>query len=114
MLTTDLSVICIVELALTIFTIYAGYRDYRIKEKDKRSECSAKVNRGRKSMASIYTVYSSAMASLLVLINNTPALEGNKVILIVWNFILVTYAFFFSTWFRNLIFFPLIQRARED
>lgn len=75
---------------------------------------SAEVVRGDKSMATLYTVYGATIASLLVLINNAPGVEGNKVILIVLNFMCVTYAFFFSTWFRNSIFFPLNQRVRKD
>ena len=70
--------------------------------------------RSDKSMTALYTVYGATVASLLVLINNASGIDGNKVALIVLNFICVTYVFFFSTWFRNSIFFPLNERVRKD
>jgi len=112
--TTDLPVICIVESVLTIFSIYAGFRDHQLNEKDKLSECSAQVTRSPQTMATIYTVYGSSTAFLFIIINNANTLEGNKVIFILWNFICITYTFFFSSWFRNAILFPLIKRISED
>lgn len=114
MLATDLPVICAIEAALVLFALYAAFRDARIRKKEKGSGLSAEVVRGDKSMAALYTVYGATIASLLVLINNASGVEGNKVILILLNFMCVTYAFFFSTWFRNSIFFPLNQRVRKD
>jgi len=65
-------------------------------------------------MAALYTVYGATIASALVLIDKASGLDGHKVILIVLDFLSVTYLFFFSTWFRNSVFFPLMQRAHKD
>jgi len=114
MLTTDLPVICVIESTLVLFALYAAFRDARIRKKEKQAGLTAEVIRGDKSMAPLYTVYGATIASLLVLINNASGVEGHKVSLIVLNFTCVTYTFFFSTWFRNSIFFPLNQRVRKD
>lgn len=114
MLTTDLPVICVIESALVLFVLYGAFRDIQIRKNEKRLGVSAEVVRGEESMAAFYTVYGATIASLLVLINNASGVEGNKVVLIVMNFLCVTYAFYFSSWFRNSIFFPLNQRARKD
>ena len=69
---------------------------------------------GEKSMSAIYTVYGTAMASCLVLVSEATGVDGNKVILILLDFVCLTYLFFFSTWFRNSIFFPLKGRVTRD
>jgi membrane protein insertase Oxa1/YidC/SpoIIIJ len=102
MLTTDLPVICVIESALVLFALYAAIRDARIRKNEKGSGISAEVVRGDKSMAALYTVYGATIASLLVLINNASGVEGNKVVLIVLNFMCVTYAFFFSSTLSDL------------
>lgn len=114
MLKTDLPVICAIESALVLFALYAAIRDFNICKQEEKAGISAETVRSEKSMAPLYTVYGATIASLLVLINNASGVEDNKVILIVINFISITYPFFFSTWFRNSIFFPLNQRVRKD
>lgn len=114
MLTTDPLVICAIESALMLFTLYASLRDAKIRRAERVAEVVAEVVRGEKSMTALYTVYGAAIASFLVLIDNANGIEGNKVALIVLNFLCITYMFFFSTWFRNSIFFPLNQRVRKD
>jgi tellurite resistance protein TehA-like permease len=114
MLTTDPPVICAIESALILFTLYAALRDAKIRRAERGAEVVAEAVRGEKSMTALYTVYGAAIASFLVLIDNANGIEGNKVALIVLNFLCITYMFFFSTWFRNSIFFPLNQRVRKD
>lgn len=114
MLTTDLPVIYAIESALFLFALYCAFHDIKMRKNEKRLGLSTQVVRGEESMAALYTVYGATIASLLVLINNASGVEGNKVVLIVMNFLCVTYAFYFSSWFRNSIFFPLNQRARKD
>ena len=111
---TDFFVICAIESAIFLFAVYAAFCDNRIRRNGRHSVFVAEVIRGEKSMTAIYAVYGASVASMLVLINNASGIDGNKVALIVLNFICITYIFFFSTWFRNSIFFPLNQRIRKD
>lgn len=114
MLTTDIPVIFVIESALVLFALYVAFRDSQIRKNEKGSGIFPEVIRGEKSMTALYAVYGAIIASLLVLINNESGMEGNKVVFIVLNFMCVTYVFWFSTWFRNAIFFPLNQRVRKD
>lgn len=114
MLVTDLLSICVIESTLVLFSLYAAFRDARIRKQERGSGHVAEVIRGDKSMTALFTVYGATTASLLVLIDNAYGIDGNKVALIFLNFTCVTYVFFFSAWFRNSIFFPLNQRVRKD
>lgn len=114
MAATDLYVLGLMQAALVVFTGYAVFRDARIRILDRTAEATAEVRRGDKSMAALYTVYGATVGSLLVLIDNASGIDGHKVALIILDFLCVTYVFFFSTWFRNSVFFPLAGRVRKD
>jgi hypothetical protein len=111
---TDLWIIGGLQLGLIVFAGYAAFRDARIRRLERTGGVIAVVTRGKGSMTSLYTVYGAAVASILVLINNAYRIEGHKVLLIVVDVSCVTYLFYFSTWFRNSVFFPLLNRVRQD
>ena len=114
MFSTDLPVICIIESSLILFTLFAAFREARIRRQERASGIDAEVIRGDKSMITLYAVYGATISSFLVLLNNAFGIDGNKVVLILINFICVTYLFFFSTWFRNSILFAFNQRLKKD
>lgn len=113
-LNSDIVVFTIVQATLLLFAFFAVYQDLRICRLDRNAEAVAEVKRGDKSMNALYTVYAATIASYLVLIDNAVGFDGHKVALITIAFICVTYVFFFSTWFRNFLFFPLQRRLRMD
>lgn len=114
MINTDFFAICVVQMAILIFAVFAVIRDWRIRILERYATAKAEVNRSDRSMTTIFTVYGAAIASCLVLIDKASGINENKVLLIVLDFLCLTYLFFFSTWFRNSIFFPLLQRVRKD
>jgi hypothetical protein len=114
MFSTDPYVVFVLEATVICFSLYAIYRDREAATKSPSSGFQAEVTRGDKSMATIHTVYGAAIASALVFLNNTEVLEGNKVLLVAINFSSFTYLFYFSSWFRNSIFFPVLRRVRKD
>ncbi|MFA6499726.1 MAG: hypothetical protein WCV64_10405 [Desulfurivibrionaceae bacterium] len=111
---TDICVILILEISVAIFVLWAAYKDHSIRKSEQAEGISPEITRGETSMGALYTVYGATIASFLVLIDKTLGIEGHKVILIIINFFCATYLFFFSTWFRNSVFFPLVQRVRKD
>lgn len=113
-MTTDPYVMTALQAALILFTVWAAIRDWRIRVMERVAEAKASVTRAATSMTPIYTVYGAAVASCLVLIDKASGTDGNKVVLIVIDFACLTYLFFFSTWFRNAVFFSLLQRVRRD
>ena len=100
--------------AIVLFAVFTVFRDLQIRKREQGAEATPEVIRGEKSMAALYTVYGATIASALVLIDKASGLDGHKVALIVLDFLSVTYVFFFSTWFRNSVFFPLMQRVHKD
>ncbi|NMG45411.1 hypothetical protein GPA22_16975 [Aromatoleum toluvorans] len=114
MTSTDPIMMFVVQTVIVLFTILLAYRDFAIRKKEQTAGMVAEVIRSDKSMGSLYTVYGAAIASCLLLIDKSTGIEGHKVALIIIDFICFTYAFFFSSWFRNAVFFTLIQRVRKD
>ena len=114
MTNTDIYVILVLEVSVILFTFLVAYKDHDIRKREKEGGLSAEVTRGEQSMGSLYTVYGATLASFLVLVDNAVGVEGHKVILIVLNFLCTTYLYFFSTWFRNSVFFPFMKKVRKD
>jgi hypothetical protein len=111
---SDPYVMLVIQAAIVLGAGRAFFADVRIRERVKGGALSGEVTRGDKSMAALYTVYGASMASCLVLIDNASGLGGHKVGLITLDFLCLTYVFFLSSWFRNNVFFPLMQRVRKD
>lgn len=111
---TDSFMMILTQISIFMFVFIATFKDLKIKGKRQLSEVKDEVIRGDKSMSALYTVYGATIASCLVLIDKALGLEGHKVILIVFDFLCVTYIFFFSSWFRNSLFFPLMAKIRKD
>lgn len=115
---TDLYTVGFVQLALTLFALFAAVKDAQIRVLERSAEAKVVmklvVKRGGESMTALYTVYGAAIASCLMLIDNAVGLEGHKVALIALDVLCITYIFFFSTWFRNSVFFPLKRRVSKD
>ena len=110
---SDVPIVLVVEALLLLFTLIAIVLDVRIHHREKTSEVSVEVTRGDKSMNALYTAYGAAVASTLVLITNADGLNGHKVVLIVLPFLCLTYLFYLSVWFRNIVFFPIAQKMRK-
>jgi len=114
MIESDSYIIASLVTLLMALTLWAAWKDFVARKHDKLSSFSAEAQRSEASMNSIYTVYGASIASCLVLINNTEAFAGNKVIIIIALFSCLTYLFFLNSWFRNAIFFPLKSRVGRD
>ena len=111
---TDLCIMLLIQTSVVAFALYSAFKDAEIRKLERTAEAVPTVIRSDIAMKALYTVYGAAIASSLVLIDNASGLDGHKVLLIIIDFICINYVFFFSTWFRNAVFFPLIQRVRKD
>ena len=111
---TDIYAIILLETTLVSFTVYAVFIDASSRVREKTAEISATITRGEQSMSALYTVYGATLAACLMLINNATGVEGHKVALIGVDYLCITYLFFFSSWFRNAVFFPLLKRVKKD
>ncbi len=111
---TDPYVMLLLQLAIVLFTVVAIFRDSKNRTLESNGGSFCEVIRGEKSMTALHTVYGATMASFLVIIDNASGIEGHKVILIVIDFLCATYVYYFSSWFRNAIFFSLKQKVDKD
>lgn len=99
---------------MLLLTLSAVACDFRAYLRARSGMTDARVIRGENSMSAIYTVYGASIASCLFLIEAATAVEGNKVTLIASDFIFITYLFFFNSWFRSSVFFPLKGKIITD
>lgn len=102
-------------LLLAIFSL-ALSKDLREKYKRSRlqSGAVADVRRGEKSMAPLYTFYGIATVVFSLFVTVAEGVAGYKVTMILVNYCSLTYLFFFSSWFRNRVFYPLFERMKTD
>ena len=82
--------------------------------REKHGYLSSTVTRGDQSMGTLYTMYGVATVIATLTIDVAEAFKGYKSILILFNYLIITYLFFYSSWFRNVVFFPEINRIKED
>jgi len=75
---------------------------------------SATVHRGEESMNSLYVLYGVATLVFSLTIDVADAFYGHKATIVLADYVLLTYLFFFSSWFRNSIVFRLLARIRKD
>ena len=111
MLNTELYVIFTLQTFVILFTFYVIFKDSGIRKREKNSETSAEMQRGDRSMKMIHGMYLLTVTPIFFLINNVSNIDGYKVILFIINFGCFTYIFYFSDWFRNYVFFPLIKKV---
>jgi len=132
MQSTDLGVVLVAEFVLAALFFIAVAKDVRSSRprndaKVRRGEKSmnslnvtcgiatdAEVRRGEKSMNSLYVMYGIVTVVYSLLVQVAEAFEGHKALLIAVDYVGLTYLFFFSSWFRNKIFFPMLGRVRQD
>lgn len=111
---TDVVLIISVEIILVVLTLLAVLRDFHIHSKERSRGIGLTVQRGAESMKSLYTAYAASLASFLVIVNNASGIDGQKVLAILIAFACLTYLFYFNTWFRNAIYFPMRRKMGED
>jgi len=85
-----------------------------IKKKRRRGGSSVTVKRGDHSMNFLYIMYGTATIIFALSVQVSEAFKGYKVSLVVFNYFALTYLFFFNSWLRNRILFPIMLRIEKD
>jgi len=114
MITGDLVAVIIQELILFGLVILAIVRTIAIKIKSRRSNLQATVNRGPQSMSSIHAWFGITSVLFTLAIDVADALAGYKALVVLINYSLLLYLFFFNSWFRNQVLIPFANRTRRD
>jgi len=111
---SDVEVIVLMEAVLLVVFILSLSMDVIIFIRKRRGSLSLTIKRGERSMNALYVIYGTATVIYALEVQVSEAFIGNKVFLIAVNYVVLTYLFFFSSWFRNRILFPLLSRIKED
>jgi len=87
-----------------------------IKKKRRRGGGSLTVKRGDHSMNFLYIMYGTVtiVFALSVQVSETEAFKDYKVLLVVFNYLALTYLFFFNSWLRNRMLLPIMLRIEKD
>jgi hypothetical protein len=72
-----------------------------------------KVARGDKSMTILYIAYALLTVAVTLTVQVADAAQGYKVGLIAFDYLALSYLFFFNSWFRNRLL-RLLGRVYED
>lgn len=111
---TDLFALSIIETLLAFLWLTAVGMDVIIRVRERSADMVASVTRGEKSMSSLHVMYGIATVVYSLAVDVATGVDGHKVLIIAANYACLTYMFYFSSWFRNQVFFPLLARAQQD
>ncbi|GGH50532.1 hypothetical protein GCM10010975_03520 [Comamonas phosphati] len=83
----------------------------------KKQNGAAELNatRGETSMNGLFTAYGISTVACTISIDvSSGCVDGNKSTIVLANYAMLTYLFFFSAWFRNSVLFPILNRIKND
>ncbi len=72
------------------------------------------VERGEPSMNGLFALYGVATVVFALAVQVADAASGHKTLLIVVDYGVLFYLFFFNSWFRNSIVFRVLGKIRTD
>jgi hypothetical protein len=72
-----------------------------------------KVARGDKSMTILYIAYALLTVAVTLTVQVADTAQGYKVAIIAFDYLVLSYLFFFNSWFRNRLL-RLLGRVYED
>jgi hypothetical protein len=108
----------LIEIVLVALVIMSIGQAVAVSQRPKRERTNdaydATVGRGDRSMNALYVMYGVATISCGLAVDVSQAFIGYKVLLIIFNYGSLTYLFFFNSWFRNTLVFPLFIRVQQD
>ena len=113
-MTTDRYVIWAIQLTLIVLLAFALLRTAAAWRAGRKGAARANVKRGETSMTALYVLYGFATVALTLTVQVSTWGDGNKAGLILFDYAVVTYLFFFNSWFRNRIVFRLLGRIQQD
>jgi hypothetical protein len=65
-------------------------------------------------MNGLFVLYGGATVVFSLAVQVAAAAEGHKVALIVADYVILSYLFFFNSWFRNRLVFRVLGRISTD
>jgi purine-cytosine permease-like protein len=103
MYNTDIITIWIIHVFLLFLFLYYLLANVVSKYKERHSSLQAKVTRGNESMNMLYIFYGVISLIYALAIQVADYGQNHKSAMIVLDYVLLTYLFFFNGRFRNMI-----------
>ena len=111
---SDADVLKAVEIILLFVLFLSMLMELVMWIKRRRGSVSLTVIRGDHSMNMLYIMYGTATIVFALIVQVSEAFKGYKVLLIVINYLALTYLFFYNSWLRNRILIPIMLRIQKD
>ncbi len=114
MLSTDYISLWVIHIVLFYFFIRSLIEKVRVESRKRHGGIQLTVKRGEKSMTFLYVSYGVVTIVYSLAIDVSQCAVGHKTTLIVLDYIVITYLFFFNSWFRNSIVLRTLTRLEKD
>ena len=79
-----------------------------------RGSISLTVTRGEHSMNMLFIMYGTVTLVFALIVQVAEAFKDYKALLIVINYLILTYLFFYNSWLRNRILLPIMFGIKKD
>jgi hypothetical protein len=103
-----------VHLSLAMLFAVALLKSFVAERARRKGASKADVVRGETSVTALYVLYGFATVALTLTVQVATSAEGHKAGIILFDYGVLTYLFFFNSWFRNQVVFRLLGRIRQD
>lgn len=114
MISLDLIAVVLMEVALVVLYVFSKIRDVRIRWIENKDGINLESVRGESSMSAIHVMYGIVTVICSLVIQVAEGIDGNRVIIIFLNYLVLTHLFFSSLWFRNSVVLPAMNAAKKD
>ncbi len=113
LLLIDRIMLMVVHAVLVTLLLMALFGTVLARWRKARGAVTLTVARGTTSMTILYVTYSVGTVALTLAVQVAQTALGYKVAIITFDYIALSYLFFFNSWFRNLLL-RLLGRVYED
>ena len=111
---TDAITLALMHAILAAVFLWAIAKTLLAKLRAARGGANLTVHRGEQSMNLLYLSYGVTTVVFSLAIDVASVAVGHKATLIAIDYVLLTYLFIFSSWFRNAVLFRLLQDVSKD
>lgn len=105
--------LALVQGAVLLLFVYGIFMHVLMRYRQGRGGVSLTVTRGDKSMSSLFAIYGIFIVAIALTIQVADAGRHYKVSLVVLDYIMLTYLFFYNGWFRNWLL-NVLNTIRRD
>lgn len=107
-MTTDLATVVVLNTMLALGLVISVIADIRVHLRSRQGGVNATVVRGEQSMNALYVLYGFSTVAIGLVVDVAEHPQGHKAALILIDYVILTYLFFFNGWFCNRVVFKAL------